>query len=58
MRNTIYFNYFLNELKFKLDIEKHNLLNKQHTYTVQQEMVYYTRLILIFSYLIHPIKLC
>ncbi len=53
--NTTYFNYFLNELKFKLDIEKTIRYWKD---TVQQEMGYYTRLTLILSYLIHPIKLC
>ncbi len=53
--NTIYFNYFLNELKFKLDIQK-TICETNNT--VQQEMDYYTRLTLIFSYLIHPIKLC
>ncbi len=55
--NTIYFNYFLNELKFKLDIEK-TICETNNTLTVQQEMGYYSRFTLIFSYLIHPIKLC
>ncbi len=42
--NTIYFNYFLNELKFKLDIETTILWNQQYTCTVEYEMCYYTRL--------------
>ncbi len=52
--NTIYFNYFWNELKFKLDIEK----TICETYRVQQEMGNFTRLTLMLPYIIHPIKLC
>ncbi len=60
--NTIYFKYFLNELKFKLNIEK-TICEINNTLTQFNKkwatiLDYYTRLSLIFSYLIHPIKLC
>ncbi len=54
---TIYFNYFLNELNFKLDIVK-SICETNNTLTpLQQEMGHHPRLTLIFTYLIDSIKL-
>ncbi len=47
---------FLNELKFKLDIEK-TICETNNTLT-QFNKKWATIIDLIFSYLIHPIKLC